>query len=146
MGWKSFTVLYENEESLIRLQGVLKLRGPNDPPITIRQLDPDDDHRTLLKDVQMSGENHIILHCDPRRVMTVLRQAKEVKMMEDYQNYVITDLVRRKKSIFFVIPSFVNLSPIITDHKLYNPFFPFPPRQVSVTLLRLPIKILFFPL
>lgn len=111
MEWKSFTVLYENEESLVRLQGILKLRGPNDPPITVRQLDPDDDHRTLLKDVQLSGETHIILHCNPDRVLTVLRQAKEVKLMEDYQNYVITDLVRKRRercgkksrSIFFVI-------------------------------------------
>lgn len=94
MDWKSFTILYENEESLIRLQGVLKLKGINDQPIAIRQLDPDGDHRTLLKEVQISGESHIILQCKPEKVLSVLRQAKEVKMMEDYQSYIITDLVR----------------------------------------------------
>ncbi|KAK6631711.1 hypothetical protein RUM43_013775 [Polyplax serrata] len=92
MDWKSFTILYENEESLIRLQGVLKLKGPNDQPIAIRQLDPGDDHRTLLKEIQISGETHIILQCKPERVLNVLRQAREVKMMEDYQSYIITDL------------------------------------------------------
>lgn len=93
MGWKSFTILYDTDESLIQLQAVLKLHGPDDMPITIRQLDPFDDHRTLLKEIQMSGESHIILHCRPDRVLTVLRQAKEVKLMEDYQSYVITHLV-----------------------------------------------------
>lgn len=40
----------------------------------------------------MSGESHIILDIDLDKVLTILRQASEVKMMEEYQSYIITSL------------------------------------------------------
>lgn len=43
--WSSFTVLYETDEGLIRLQEVLKRRGPGDPEITVRQFLPGTDQR-----------------------------------------------------------------------------------------------------
>jgi hypothetical protein len=45
MGWKSFTVLYQRDEALVRLQEVLKDHGPQDAPITVRQLPYGDDFR-----------------------------------------------------------------------------------------------------
>ncbi|CAB3386125.1 Hypothetical predicted protein [Cloeon dipterum] len=89
MGWKTFTVLYQRHEALIRLQEVLKDHGPSDPPVTVRQLDEGNDFRPLLKQVQASSESHIILDCDVDKIIEILRQAKEVKMMEDYQSYLV---------------------------------------------------------
>lgn len=43
--WSSFTVLYETDEGLIRLQEVLKRRGPGDPEIAVRQFLPGTDQR-----------------------------------------------------------------------------------------------------
>lgn len=114
MGWKSFTFLYQRDDALVRLQEVLKDHGPNDPPVTVRQLPYGDDfrfkinnfmlyfyktvlNRPLLKQVQASSESHIILDCDKEKIIQILRQAKEVKMMEDYQSYFIVTLVKYKK-------------------------------------------------
>lgn len=69
----------------MRLKDILQIHGPQDSPITVRQLGADPDYRPLLKEIQSSGENNIVLDCEPEKILDVLRQAKEVKMLEDYQ-------------------------------------------------------------
>lgn len=44
-GWKSFTIIYENNEGLVRLQELLKAHGPYEFPITVRQLGEGNDYR-----------------------------------------------------------------------------------------------------
>lgn len=44
-GWKSFTIIYENNEGLVRLQELLKAHGPYEFPITVRQLGEGTDYR-----------------------------------------------------------------------------------------------------
>ncbi|KAF5280600.1 hypothetical protein FQA39_LY05248 [Lamprigera yunnana] len=44
-GWKSFTIIYENNEGLVRLQELLKAHGPYEFPITVRQLGEGPDYR-----------------------------------------------------------------------------------------------------
>ncbi|KAK0092566.1 hypothetical protein PV326_001143, partial [Microctonus aethiopoides] len=44
-GWKSFTIIYENNEGLVRLQELLKAHGPSEFPIAVRQLGEGDDYR-----------------------------------------------------------------------------------------------------
>ncbi|XP_053678386.1 glutamate receptor ionotropic, kainate 2-like [Anopheles nili] len=90
--WKSFTIIYDSDEALMRLKDILQIHGPSDAPITVRQIDDDPDYRPLLKDIQSSGESHIILDIHPERILELLRQAKEVKMLEEYQSYIITSL------------------------------------------------------
>lgn len=70
---------------LMRLKDVLQIHGPDDNPITVRQLGDDPDYRPLLKEIQTSGESNIVLDCDPDKILDILRQAREVKLMEDYQ-------------------------------------------------------------
>ncbi|XP_055588380.1 glutamate receptor ionotropic, kainate 2-like [Uranotaenia lowii] len=90
--WKSFTIIYDSDEGLMRLKDILQIHGPGDNPITVRQIDDDPDYRPLLKDIQSSGESHIILEVHPSKILEILRQAKEVKMLEEYQSYIITSL------------------------------------------------------
>jgi glutamate receptor, ionotropic, invertebrate len=45
-----------------------------------------------LKKIQTSGESYIILDVALDKVVDLLRQASEVKMMEEYQSYIITSL------------------------------------------------------
>lgn len=71
--------------ALMRLKDILQIHNPEDSPITVRQLGEDPDYRPLLKEIQSSGENNIVLDCDPDKILEILRQAKEVKMLEDYQ-------------------------------------------------------------
>ncbi|EGI61386.1 Glutamate receptor, ionotropic kainate 1 [Acromyrmex echinatior] len=47
-GWKSFTIIYENNEGLVRLQELLKAHGPSEFPITVRQLSEGSEYRVTF--------------------------------------------------------------------------------------------------
>jgi glutamate receptor, ionotropic, invertebrate len=55
-------------------------------------LDDGDDYRPLLKEIQSSGESHVVLDISLDKIIPLLRHASEVKMMEEYQSYIITSL------------------------------------------------------
>lgn len=44
-GWKSFTIVYENSDGLVRLQELLKAHGPTELPVSVRQLPDSHDYR-----------------------------------------------------------------------------------------------------
>ncbi|VVD06063.1 unnamed protein product [Leptidea sinapis] len=67
-GWKSFTIVYENSDGLVRLQ------------------------EPLLKQIKNSAESHIVLDCATERIRDVLQQAQQIGMMSDYHSYLITSL------------------------------------------------------
>ena len=93
-GWKSFTILYENNDGLIRLQEILKAHGSNGFSINIRQLVSGPDYRPLLKQIKSSTESsYIILDCSTDKIYEVLKQAQQIGMMSDYHSYLITSLV-----------------------------------------------------
>ncbi|XP_066999463.2 glutamate receptor ionotropic, kainate 2 isoform X3 [Anabrus simplex] len=91
-GWKSFTIIYENNEGLVRLQELLKAHGPSEFPIAVRQLGEGTDYRPLLKQIKNSAESHIVLDCSTTRIYDVLKQAQQIGMMSDYHSYLITSL------------------------------------------------------
>jgi ionotropic kainate glutamate receptor 2 len=49
--------------------------------------------RKLLKEINASNETRILLDCATDRVLDVLQQAREVKMISVYHSYFITSLV-----------------------------------------------------
>lgn len=71
----------------MRIKDILQIHSPQDSPITVRQLESGDhpDYRPLLKEIQSSGETNVVLDCGLDKILAVLNQAKEVKMLEDYQ-------------------------------------------------------------
>ncbi|XP_018331081.1 glutamate receptor ionotropic, kainate 2 isoform X2 [Agrilus planipennis] len=91
-GWKSFTIIYENNEGLVRLQELLKAHGPYEFPITVRQLGEGPDYRPLLKQIKNTAESHIVLDCTTEKIYDVLKQAQQIGMMSDYHSYLITSL------------------------------------------------------
>ncbi|XP_014247084.1 glutamate receptor ionotropic, kainate 2-like isoform X2 [Cimex lectularius] len=96
MDWGSYTIIYEKEEALIRLQGILKahnkgLTAEGHVPFTAWQLEGDD-YRPILKEIEQSTETHIILDCSTDKIIDILEQAKQVNMMGDYHSYVLTAL------------------------------------------------------
>ena len=98
--WKSFVVIYENEESLVRLQEVLKFpKRYEGVKLSLHQLDPlSDDYRPMLKQIRNSTDTqkfHIILDCSFEKIERVLMNANEIGMINDYYNYFITSLVSR---------------------------------------------------
>ncbi len=44
-GWKSYTILYEDNQGLVRLQELLKSPTQSDVKIVVRQLPADEDYR-----------------------------------------------------------------------------------------------------
>jgi len=95
LDWKSFYILYESNEGLIRLQDLLKFRNKGtESQVVIRQLNPgaNHDYRPLLKDIKLEGARKIILDCDVSNIQTILQQAQQIGMMTAYNNYLITSL------------------------------------------------------
>lgn len=66
----------------IKIQNFSLNRQPGDGP----------DYRPLLKQIQKSGETHLIIDVGIDKILSVLRQASEVKMMEEYISYIIVSL------------------------------------------------------
>lgn len=98
--WKSFTIVYEFQDSLERLQDVLQIHGPDDHPVTVRQLPEDDDYQVLLKEIEISGETHIILDCSPAKILQIFRQAAGVKMLEEYQVNTVAYIALKRHKIY----------------------------------------------
>lgn len=84
--WKTFTIVYENNDNLERMHDILQQHGPTDLPVTVHQLPvTSDDYKPLLKAIQVSGANNIILDCSQDKIMQLLQQADHVKILEDYE-------------------------------------------------------------
>lgn len=88
--WKSYTIVYETKESLIRLKDVLQIHNPKSYLITVRQLD--NNYGTLLKEIKTRGDTHIILDISAEKIVPFLQEAAKVKMLTDYNSYFITNL------------------------------------------------------
>ncbi|KAH1009764.1 hypothetical protein HUJ04_002072 [Dendroctonus ponderosae] len=90
--WKTYTVMYENEDSLLRLRETLKQRKPNDLSIAFICLGSGPDYRTVLKQIKKTLDTKFILDCKADRILDIFRQAKEVGLLKDYHSYILTDL------------------------------------------------------
>lgn len=116
-GWKTFTIIYEDDSSLMRLQDTLQVHGPNDSPVILRKLSDDGDYKSMLKEIQAHGEPRIILDCATERVLEVLNQAAAVKLLGAYQSYFITALDAHTIDYSELKASRSN----ITTFRMYNP-------------------------
>ncbi|XP_022911458.2 glutamate receptor ionotropic, kainate 2-like [Onthophagus taurus] len=92
MDWRTYTIIYEDDNSLIRLQEVLKISQNDDFPVKIRKLLPGDDQRPLLKEMKLKSELNIILDCSPDKIIGFLQQASIYNLTGEYYNYILTSL------------------------------------------------------
>ncbi|XP_046833817.1 glutamate receptor ionotropic, kainate 2-like [Vespa crabro] len=88
--WKSFVAIYETNDGLSRIQKALTMKRQRDNPITIRHLGAGPDYRSVLKEVGTLPIDNIILDVKPENIMTILYQAKEVNLIREYTNFIIT--------------------------------------------------------
>lgn len=58
-GWKTFTILYEDNEGLVRLQELLKSPTQSDVRVVVRQLPADDDYRFCYHLLPARRENEV---------------------------------------------------------------------------------------
>ncbi|XP_066261902.1 glutamate receptor ionotropic, kainate 2-like [Euwallacea similis] len=97
LNWDSFAVLYENEESIIKMQDVLKIQQHNVEAtknlLILKKIDDNNDNRHILKEVRATGFSHIVLDCGTDKILEILQQAKEVKLLDDVNTHIfITSL------------------------------------------------------
>nr|QKN21291.1 glutamate receptor ionotropic kainate 2 [Bactrocera dorsalis] len=90
--WRSYTIVYETERELQQLQDVLQVGEPSSNPTTVRQLTEGPDFRPFLKNIKLSTDSCIVLHCSTDNVMKILKQANELRMLGEYQSVFITVL------------------------------------------------------
>ncbi|XP_055333034.1 glutamate receptor ionotropic, kainate 2-like [Paramacrobiotus metropolitanus] len=112
--WPSFTILYETNEGIIKLQELL--RGATKMKVSLRLLKGPDYH-DVLKDVRASGESRIILDCHVSKVPDILHQAQQLKLTSPYYQYLLTTLDLHTIDL----STFVHDHPNITAFRLVNP-------------------------
>ncbi|CAG7816694.1 unnamed protein product, partial [Allacma fusca] len=91
-GWKNCVVIYENNESLIRLQDILRASNPDGRQVTVKQLPPGEDYRPLFKEIRIQATlQHLVIDCDSSKLPLIFKHASEVGMMTN-NRYFITSL------------------------------------------------------
>lgn len=71
--WKSFAIVYENNEGVIRLQNFFKEAEACNWKIQLHQFDPDKPYRDTFWDVNKAKMTEIILDVKRENLLTVLR-------------------------------------------------------------------------
>lgn len=92
MGWKKYVIIYENEDSLVKLEDILKLNNEVKKPVQLYQLDAEGDYRLMFKQMKAAHVNNIILECGIDKILPILRHAKEVGMLEYMHSYLLTNV------------------------------------------------------
>jgi ionotropic kainate glutamate receptor 2 len=88
--WKSFAIVYELEEDLIKVKDLLKLPIPK---IMIKQLPSStNDYRKMFKDIKKSKEPNIVLSIGLDKVNETLVSARDIGLMTVYNSYLIASL------------------------------------------------------
>ncbi|XP_021964381.1 glutamate receptor ionotropic, kainate 2 isoform X1 [Folsomia candida] len=92
-GWVEYVILYENNESLFRLQDLIKATQPPARKASLRQLSPDDDFRGLLKDILRATQyRKIVIDCSTVKLAEFFKQAQQVGLMNYQFSYIVTTL------------------------------------------------------
>ncbi|XP_072764014.1 glutamate receptor ionotropic, kainate 2 [Anoplolepis gracilipes] len=100
MKWQQgFVAIYENNDGLSRIQKALTLKREKKSSVAIRQLGNGPDFRPLLKEIRNFSVCNILIDVTPEKIIDVLQQAKEIKLLADYCNFVITYLDSSKLPI-----------------------------------------------
>lgn len=55
-GWKTFTIIYENNDGIVRLQELLKAHDQTPYPINVRQLSASGDYRYSISNIELKND------------------------------------------------------------------------------------------
>lgn len=56
-GWKTFIIIYENNDGIVRLQELLKAHDQTPYPINVRQLSASGDYRYSISNIELKNDN-----------------------------------------------------------------------------------------
>nr|WJJ63360.1 glutamate receptor ionotropic 2 [Pachyrhinus yasumatsui] len=87
LDWSRVVVIYENEESLAKMQDILKLQqfihGQEKNDVMVKHLGSGPDYRAILKNVAGEHPRRIVLDCHVDKIFDIMTQAKEIKLLDD---------------------------------------------------------------
>lgn len=91
--WKSFAILYEENEALVGMQEILKDPSLREKRIVVRQFPAGSgEYRTTFKELHKLAIKNIIVDVPQEHIYSVLKHAQQVDMLSDYHNYFFTSL------------------------------------------------------
>lgn len=82
--WKKFAIIYDSDESLIRLDGVLQMFPTGYRAVTVYKFPGKSNIKLMLKEISKSLENRIIVDCSIENIAEIIKQGMDVKMMTEY--------------------------------------------------------------
>lgn len=94
-GWRKFVILYENEQSLVRISPLLSIFADHGIVVMLRPLESDvspGNYRSMLTNVKKSGEQNFVLDCSIDILEEVLRQAQQVGLVTERFSFIVTNL------------------------------------------------------
>ncbi|KAL7014448.1 hypothetical protein ACKWTF_015934 [Chironomus riparius] len=110
--WKSYTIIYENEENLLRLKDILQVHQPNgDNLVTMMKLE-DENYAILMKKVKYNQVKNVILDISIDKILPLFEAAKLVGMTGDYHRYFLTNLDSATLNFRDITESLVNITTI----------------------------------
>ncbi|XP_018563905.1 glutamate receptor ionotropic, kainate 2-like [Anoplophora glabripennis] len=117
--WKTFTVLYEDDEGLLRVLDLIKMAKDEGLLVTVIQLDRyhSGNYRTVLKDVKLSGQKYFVVDCEIEHLKEVLLQFQQVGLMNQDYHYFITNLDAHTEDLM----PFLYAESNITGIRIINP-------------------------
>ena len=96
-GWKTITVLYQDNDSFMTLKKILEKTaniGPLDQfRLVVKQLKKTENgYRDILKEVYLSESNLIVLDCERKILEDVLKQCQQVGLISQDYYFLLTSL------------------------------------------------------
>ncbi|XP_055379346.1 glutamate receptor ionotropic, kainate 2-like [Condylostylus longicornis] len=91
-GWKQFTIVYEDDITLLKLQDVLQLNAIHRGGIRTYKFDRSEPFGTIWKKSFYDQDTKIVLDCSPDIIKKVLESAIEFNMTEQFKSFLLTDL------------------------------------------------------
>ncbi|KAH8377029.1 hypothetical protein KR093_002855 [Drosophila rubida] len=90
--WKSFTIAYERDSHLARLQHILAYRQLHKTGIKLQEFQRGDDYRVLWKRISNSREKFVLLDCSSDIIAEVVNASIAFNMTGSFNNLFITNL------------------------------------------------------
>nr|APC94261.1 ionotropic receptor 7 [Pyrrhalta maculicollis] len=117
--WKTLTILYEDNESLVRILSLIEDAQRGGIPVQLIQLDPfnSGNYRTTMKKLKMTGQTYIVIDCSIRNLSEVLAQLQQAGLLNERYSYLLTNLDAHTENLLPFQYSNAN----VTGVRLVNP-------------------------
>ncbi|CAG7824227.1 unnamed protein product [Allacma fusca] len=91
--WDKYVIIYEDEDSLFKLQDLIKGSVPPRRNAILKLLPPSQDCRGIFREILRASDiRKILIDCDARKLENILKQAQQIGIMTYKFSFIITSL------------------------------------------------------